>query len=51
MTDPTRALRSLATRYRFLAPIYELFIADPVFFGRARARAIDLLRLREGTPC
>jgi len=48
MTDAPSRLRSVAKRYRLLAPIYELFILGPVLFGRARARAISLLRLRDG---
>lgn len=45
---PRRDLGSVARLYRRLAPVYEWFIAEPVLFARARARAISLLRLREG---
>lgn len=49
MTDePDRNLRSLTRLYGVLAPIYELFIVEPVLFARARARAVSLLRLHEG---
>jgi ubiquinone/menaquinone biosynthesis C-methylase UbiE len=41
-TDPTRR------RYELIAPFYDWSSAEGLFYAKARARAIDLLRLRPG---